>query len=73
MQNSINAVVKGTELTIWHSLARSYELYASLGGGLVILVLGSLEIEIAIAIQCIANLIMGLADLKARKLLTKER
>lgn len=73
MQNSINAVVKGMELTIWQSLARSYELYTSLIGGLVILVLGSLDIEIAIAIQCIANLIMGLTDLKARKLLTKER
>ena len=73
MQNSINAVVKGTELTIWQSLARSYELYASLIGGLVILVLGSLEIEIAIATQCLANLFMGLTDLRAKKLLIKER
>ena len=73
MQNSINAVVKGTELTIWHSLARSCELYASLGGGLFILLLGSLDIEVAIAIQCLANLTMGLTDLKAKKLLTKER
>lgn len=69
MQNAINSVVKGKELTIWQSLASSYELYASLAGGLVILILGSIDIEIAIAIQCIANLIMGLADLKARKLL----
>ena len=73
MQNSINAVVKGTELTIWHSLARSCELYASLAGGLVILILGSLDIEIAIAIQCLANLFMGLTDLRAKKILTKER
>ena len=35
----------------------------------MILILGSIDIEIAIAIQCIGNLIMGLADLKARKLL----
>lgn len=69
MQNAINAVVKGKELTIWQSLASSYELYASLAGGLVILILGSIDIEIAIAIQCIGNLIMGLADLKARNLL----
>ena len=69
MQNSINAVVNGTELTIWHSLARSCELYASLGGGLFILVLGSLDIEVAIAIQCLANLTMGLTDVRARKLL----
>ena len=69
MQNTINSVVKGKELTVWQSLASSYELYASLAGGLVILILGSINIEIAIAIQCIGNLIMGLADLKARKLL----
>ena len=73
MQNAINAVVKGKELTIWQSLASSYELYASLAGGLVILILGSIDIEIAIAIQCIGNLIMGLADLKARKLLVAGR
>ena len=69
MQNTINSVVKGKELTVWQSLASSYELYASLAGGLVILILGSIDIEIAIAIQCIGNMIMGLADLKARKLL----
>ena len=69
MKDAINSIVKGKELTIWQSLASSYELYASLAGGLVILILGSIDIEIAIAIQCVANLIMGLADLKARKLL----
>ena len=69
MQNAINAVVKGKDLTIWQSLSSSYELYASLAGGVVILVLGTIDVEIAIAIQCIANLIMGLTDLKARKLL----
>ena len=73
MQNAINSVVKGKELTIWQSLASSYELYASLAGGLVILILGSIDIEIAIAIQCLANLFMGLTDLRAKKLLTKER
>ena len=73
MQNTINSVVKGKELTIWQSLASSYELYASLAGGLVILILGSIDIEIAIAIQCIANLIMGLADLKAKQLLSMKK
>lgn len=71
MQNAINSVVKGKELTIWRSLASSYELYASLAGGLVILILGSIDVEIAIMIQCIANLVMGLADLRARKLLMR--
>lgn len=69
MQNAINAVVNGKDLTMWQSLSSSYELYASLAGGVVILVLGTIDVEIAIAIQCIANLIMGLTDLKARKLL----
>ena len=71
MQNAINAVVKGKELTIWQSLASCYELYASLAGGLVILLIGDMHIELAIAIQCTANLFMGLTDLKARKLLLK--
>lgn len=71
MQNAINSVVKGKDLTIWQSLASSYELYASLAGGLVIIILGSIDVEIAIMIQCIANLVMGLADLRARKLLMR--
>ena len=73
MQNAINNTIEGKELTIWQSLANSYEMYASLAGGLVILILGSIDIEIAIAIQCLANLFMGLTDLKAKKLLNKER
>ena len=70
MRNSINHVIDGEELTIWQSLSNSYELYASLAGGLIILALGTMDIEIAIAIECTANLFMGLTDLKARKLLT---
>ena len=73
MQNAINNTIRGQDLTIWQSLAKSCELYASLTGGVVILILGSIDIEIAIAIQCLANLFMGMADLKAKKLLTKER
>ena len=69
MRNSINHIINGEELTIWQSLSNSYELYASLAGGLIILVLGTMNIEIAIAIECTANLFMGLTDLKARKLL----
>ena len=73
MQNAINNTINGEELTIWQSLSKSYELYASLTGGVVILILGTIDIELAIATQCLANLFMGLTDLKAKKLLTKER
>ena len=73
MQNAINNTIKGQDLTIWQSLAKSYEMYASLAGGLVILLIGDMHIELAIAIQCTANLFMGLTDLKARKLLIKEK
>lgn len=72
MRNSINAVINGKELTMWQGLSNSYELYASLAGGLVILLIGDIDTEIAIAIQCIANLIMGISDLKAKKLLKSE-
>ena len=71
MQNAINNTIKGQDLTIWQSLAKSYEMYASLVGGLAILLIGDIHIELAIAIQCTANLFMGLTDLKARKLLLK--
>ena len=69
MQNAINNTIRGQDLTIWQSLARSYEMYGSLAGGLAILLIGDMHIELAIAIQCIVNLFMGLTDLKARKLL----
>lgn len=73
MQNMINNTIEGKDLTIWQSLANSYEMYASLAGGLVILLIGDMNIELAIAIQCVANLFMGLTDLRARKLLIKEK
>lgn len=73
MQNAINNTIEGQNLTIWQSLAKSYELYASLAGGLAILLIGDIHIEVAIAIQCVANLVMGLTDLKARKLLIAGR
>lgn len=69
MQNAINNTIKGQDLTIWQSLAKSYEMYASLVGGLAILLIGDIHIELAIGIQCLANLFMGLTDLRARKLL----
>ena len=73
MQNAINNTINGEELTIWQSLSKSYELYASLAGGVVILILGTIDVEIAIATQCLANLFMGLTDLRANNLLIKER
>ena len=71
MQNAINNTIRGQDLTIWQSLARSYEMYGSLAGGLAILLIGDIHIELAIAIQCVANLVMGLTDLRARKLLIR--
>ena len=71
MQNAINNTIRGQDLTIWQSLARSYEMYGSLAGGLAILLIGDMHIELAIAIQCVANLVMGLTDLRARKLLIR--
>lgn len=73
MQNAINNSINGEELTIWQSLSKSYELYASLAGGLVILLIGDMDIEVAIAIQCVANLVMGLTDLKAKQLLCMKK
>ena len=69
MRNVVNNTLKGTELTIWQSLSRSWELYGHLLGGAIILYLGSIPIEVAIGIQCFVNLFMGLTDLKAKSLL----
>lgn len=44
MQNAINNTIEGKDLTIWQSLANSYEMYASLAGGLVILLIGDIYI-----------------------------
>lgn len=71
MQNAINNTIEGQNLTIWQSLAKSYELYASLAGGLAILLIGDMHIELAIAIQCTANLLMGLTDLRAKSYLLR--
>ena len=71
MQNAVNNTIEGKDLTIWQSLANSCEMYASLAGGLVILLIGNMDIEVAIAIQCVANLVMGVTDLRAKKLLIK--
>lgn len=71
VKNSINNVVAGTELTIFQALSKSYELYATFLGGMVLLLIGDLDIDVAIAIQCFSNLFMGVTDLKAKSLLDK--
>lgn len=72
MQNAINNTIEGKDLTIWQSLSRSYEMYASLAGGLMLLLIGDMDIEVAIAIQCLANLAMGVTDLRAKELLERK-
>ena len=72
IKNSINNVVAGTELTMFSALTQSYELYATFAGGIVILLLGDLDINIAITIQCFSNLFLGITDLKAKSLLAQK-
>lgn len=71
MENAVNHIINSKELTMWQGLSRSYELYASLIGGLVLLFIENMDVEVAIAIQCVANLFMGLTDLRAKKLLIR--
>lgn len=69
MRNAVNRRIKGDKLTAWESYADSWYLYASLTGSIVVLIGGSVSIQTAITLQCLANLLMGLTDIKAYKCL----
>ena len=72
MKDAINRKIHGEELTNWNSISRSIELYGSLTGCcLALMVSQYLDIDVAIAMQCLANILLGITDLKAFKSITK--
>ena len=72
MKDAINRKIHGEELTNWTSISRSIELYGSLTGCCLALVVSQyLDIDVAIAMQCLANILLGITDLKAFKSITK--
>ena len=65
VDNAINRKIDGDQLTVWHSYSKSWSLYASLAGGAILLLCSDMRIEIALALQCCANFVMGFTDIKA--------
>ena len=65
IRSAINRKIDGDKLTTWQSYSESWNLYASLAGGAILLVYSDVSIETAVAMQCIANLFMGITDIKA--------
>ena len=66
ISDAINHQIDGDALTKWNSLSKTVNLIAALLGSLLaILVFSNIEVETCILMQCVANLVMGLSDLKA--------
>ena len=73
IQDRINNVLHGSELTDWSALFSAYKLYAALIGSALLFIIVSMPIEVAIALQCFGNTAMGLLDIKAYKLLKEDQ
>ena len=73
IQDRINNVLHGSELTDWSALLSAYRLYAALIGSALLFIIVSIPIEVAIALQCFGNTAMGLLDIKAYKLLKEDQ
>ena len=72
VDNAVNRKIDGDQLTVWHSYSKSWSLYASLAGGALLLLCSDMAIEVALALQCGANLVMGITDIKAISELKKD-
>lgn len=68
MRNAVNRKINGDELTNWESFSDSIVLYGSLIGGLIAFLFSDeMNVEMCVLGQCLANLIFGIADIKAFK------
>lgn len=68
MMDMINLKIKEAELTNFQTTDHAFKLWANVAGGVAAIALvGSLKIELAIWIQCIANALFAFVDWKAYK------
>jgi predicted permease len=66
MMDMINHKIKDVELTNFQTTEHAFRLWGNVAGGVVaIIAVGSLKIEIAIWMQCIANALFAFIDWKA--------
>lgn len=73
IQDRINNVLHGSEITDWNALLSSYKLYAALVGSGILFIIVTMPVEVAIGIQCMGITIQGLLDIKAYKLLKEDQ
>lgn len=73
IQDRINNVLHGSEITDWNALLSSYKLYAALVGSALLFIIVTMPVEVAIGIQCLGITIQGLLDMKAYKLLKEDQ
>ena len=73
IQDRINNVLHGSEITDWNALLSSYKLYAALIGSSILFIIVTMPVEVAIGIQCLGITIKGLLDIKAYKLLKEDQ
>ena len=71
MQDAINRCISGDNLTNWNACSRSIELYASFAGSTLAIVFTNIDISLCIGMQCIANLLMGITDIKSYHMLNQ--
>lgn len=67
IRDSINHVISGDELTNYMSFCQSFDLTASLLGGILAIIFVELPVEYCILAQCVVNLVFGVTDYIAFK------
>ena len=65
IRDCINRHISGESLTKWNSKYEAFTLSASFAGGIFAIAFVNLDIELCIAMQCFANIVMGCTDLSA--------
>ena len=74
MRDAVNGVLRGEKLTEWQACNNAFELYGAFLGGLAaIFIFDTVDIELCVLLQCLANMVMGVTDLIAYKELKKVR
>jgi len=67
VNDAINHQIGGDKLTKWNSLSKTVNLTAALLGSVIAIIFTGVSVELCIAAQCSANLVMGVTDWLAYK------
>jgi len=67
VNDAVNHQINGDKLTKWNSLSKTVNLTAALLGSVIAIIFTGVSVELCIAAQCSANLVMGVTDWLAYK------